>query len=325
MRIQLPVGLVAFVATATLSTAAFAQQAVTLSAGFLPDPQALSGMSGGPVPAMRVQANCRGYIPPQPSFILNTPTGFQFLRIFAQSPGDTTLMVRGVAGTWCADDTYGANPGVDLSALPPGRYDIYVGSYSMRSSHPFQLSISELRSTMPGGMNPGMMPAQPMVPSTPPPVYPMQPQMPQPPPQQPSSFMGGLNFNVNPLFGRAVVSPMLRRSIRQRGRTGGAVPASNVRGEGVCRGYMEGPPSHVLILPQPVPYLHLFAFSAADTTLVVRRADGTVLCNDDTYQFNPSVENSFPAGPVQVWVGAYRMNESRPYQLTVTTDPNEHP
>lgn len=317
MRINISVALAAFAAASCLSTAAFAQQTVTLSAGFMPDPHVLSGVSGGPVPAVRVQPNCRGYIPPQPSFIMNTPTGFNFLRIFAESSGDTTLMVRSTNGTWCADDTYGANPGVDLSALGPGRYDIYVGSYSSRSSHPFQLSISELRSSVPGNYNGGnvIQPQQQVI----------QPQQPDFRPQVQPGFMGRLNYNMNPLFGRAVVTPTLRRPVRQRGRTGGAVPASSVRGEGVCRGYMMGPPNHVLILPQDVPYLHLFAFSAADTTLVVRRSDGTVLCNDDTYNFNPSVENSFPAGQVQVWVGAYRMNEARPYQLTVTTDPNDHP
>lgn len=313
MRINIPFTLSAFATVMGLSTAASAQQVVTLSAGYLPDPRVLSGVSGGPVPAMQVQRNCRGYIPAEPTFIMNTPTGFNFLRIFAESSGDTTLMVRSTTGTWCADDTYGANPGVDLSALGPGRYDIYVGSYSARSSHPFQLSISELRSTLPAGAAVQMQPEQPIV--QPPPAF----------PTQRPGFMGGLSFNLNPLFGRAVVTPSLRRALRQRGRTGGSVPASNVRGEGVCRGYMMGPPNHVLILPQDVPYLHLFAFSAADTTLVVRRSDGTVLCNDDTYNFNPSVENSFPAGQVQVWVGAYRMNEARPYQLTITTDPNEHP
>lgn len=318
MRNQIRFGLVAFLTCTSLAATGFAQQVVTLNTGFLPDPRVISGMSGGPVPAVSVQSNCRGYIPPQPSIILNTPTGFSFLRIFAQSAGDTTIMVRSTTGTWCADDTYGMNPGVDLNGLGPGRYDIYVGSYSAGTSHPFQVSISELRSTTPGGFaQPGVQPGiQPPPPPPPPPTYNPQPTM---------GFMGGLNFNLNPLFGRAVVTPLLRRPVRQRGRTGGSISANAVRGQGVCRGYMMGPPSHVLILPQPVPYLHLFAFSAADTTLVVRRSDGTVLCNDDTYNFNPSVENSFPAGLVQVWVGAYRENEARPYQLTVTTDPNDHP
>jgi hypothetical protein len=326
MGIKIRFSVAAFAACSTFSSAALAQQVVALSAGFLPDPRVVAGMSGGPVPAMNVQRNCRGYIPPQPTVILNTNTGFNFLRVFAQSPGDTTLMVRGTTGTWCADDTYGANPGVDLSGLPPGRYDIYVGSYSANASHPFQLSFTEMQHVTPNGaaqpMQPQpMQPMQPMEPMQPPPVQPQY----NNPPQQGVGFLGQLNFNLPPLFGRAVVSPLLRRSIRQRGRTGGAIAASNVRGEGVCRGYMAGPPSHVLLLPQPVPYLHLFAFSGADTTLVVRRSDGSVLCNDDTYNLNPSIENSFPAGPVQVWVGAYRQNEALPYQLTVTTDPNDHP
>ena len=50
-----------------------------------------------------------------------------------------------------------------------------------------------------------------------------------------------------------------------------------------------------------------------------------MLCNDDTYSLNPGVEGNFPAGLYQVWVGTYRENESRPYQLTVTIDPSQHP
>ncbi len=66
-------------------------------------------MPGGP-------GNCRGYIPGAPQQIIQTPTGFNFLRIIAQplAGTDLTLMVRGTSQTWCADDTYGNMPGLDL-------------------------------------------------------------------------------------------------------------------------------------------------------------------------------------------------------------------
>ena len=57
----------------------------------------------------------------------------------------------------------------------------------------------------------------------------------------------------------------------------------------------------------------------------MRRPDGQILCNDDTYGFNPAVEGNFPAGLYQVWVGSYRENEVRPYRITVTGNPSNQP
>lgn len=292
-----------------------AAQVVQLNAGFMPDPRRASGMAGGMVPAQSVPGapgNCRGYIPGAPQQIIQTPTGFNFLRIIAQpsAGADLTLMVRGTNQTWCADDTYGNVPGLDLQALPPGRYDVYVGTYSQSGPAPFQLLMSELQGTMPdnNGMRPNL---------------PIRPQMPIQP-QVEASSLGGLDFTGRPMFGRLMVGGnFVTRSVR--GRNGGSLAADGIRGQGICRGFFQGPPNHVVFLAQPRAFLRMYVMSAADSTLVVRRPDGQVLCNDDTYQLNPGVEGNFPAGLYQVWVGTYRENEARPYALTVTIDPSQHP
>jgi hypothetical protein len=296
-----------------------AAQPVQLSAGFMPDPRRTNGMAGGMVQAGQVPGgpgNCRGFIPGAPQQIIQTPTGFNFLRIIAQplAGTDLTLMVRGTSQTWCADDTYGNVPGLDLQALPPGRYDVYVGTYSQSGPAPYQLLMSELQGTMPD--NNGVRPQMPVQPQFP------QPQLPQP--QANTSALGSLDFTGRPLFGRMMVAGnFMSRSVR--GRNGGALGAEGITGQGTCRGFFQGPPSHVVFLAQPRDFLRMYVVSAADSTLVVRRPDGQVLCNDDTYQLNPGVEGNFPAGLYQVWVGTYRAGESRPYQLTVTVDPSQHP
>lgn len=292
-------------ASALAASPALFAQPISLSTGFLPDPRRLAGMAGGPVEARGVQGNCRGYIPPQPQHIINTPTGFQFLRVFSQAGADTTLMVRSTMGTWCADDTYGFNPGVDLTNLPPGRYDVYVGTYSPGRNVPYQLALSELSSTRPMGSSNLQNGTE--------------------RPSAPTNSLGRLDFSAPPIVRARIMVGARFLSRSARGRTGGDISAAGIRGEGICRGYFREAPNHTMFLSSPQQFLRVFAVSAADSTLVIRRPDGSVLCNDDRYNLNPSLEGSFPAGLYQIWVGTYRENEVRPYQITVTVDPSNEP
>lgn len=302
-------------AAQALPSLAAAQQVLQLNTGFMPDPRRTGGMAGGMVQAQSVPGapgNCRGFIPGAPQAIIQTPTGFNFLRVIAQPVAgtDLTLMIRSTTMTWCADDTYGNVPGIDLQGIPPGRYDVYVGTYSQSGPAPFQLLASELQGTMPDN-NGGMRP------------QPVQPVMPQNNGGGGSS-LGALELGGRPLFGRLVVGPgFMTRNVR--GRNGGALGSDGIRGQGICRGYFQGPPSHVVMVTSPQAFMRMYVMSAADSTLVVRRPDGQVLCNDDTYQLNPSIDGPFMPGLYQVWVGTYRENESRPYALTVTVDPSQHP
>lgn len=309
-----PIALAAF-AVAALAAPLAQAQTITLNRGFMPDPQRFQGTAGGPVSAQTVQQDCRGFIPAQPSFILQTPTGFNFLRIFADSASDTTLMVRGVNQTWCNDDSFGgSNPSVDLQGVPPGRYDIYVGTYSSGQSYPYQLSVTELRSNRPGGSgaNPGM---QPQIP----------PQIPQIPQMNAQGMLGNLDPSLRAIGRPLNVPPNPIRVTAAMGRTTGEFRASNVRGEGTCTGWVQAAPSHTMVITRPQPFLVVAVTSAADSTLIIRRPDGSVVCNDDHYHFNPGIEGAFPAGLYQVWVGSYTHDEVRPYRITVSSNPSAHP
>ncbi len=304
------VGLAAFAAASLVAPLALAQ-VINLNTGFMPDPQRFQGTAGGPVSAQTVQADCRGFIPAQPSYILQSPTGFRFLRVFAESGTDLTLMVRGVNQTWCADDTYGTHPGLDLRGLAPGRYDVYVGTYSQGQMAPFQLSVSELASARPGGgmgMNPGPIAPQPQ---------------PQPQPQMPN--LGSLDPTQRATGRPLNIPPLAVRPIAAMGRTNGMFDAQGVRGEGTCRGWVQAAPSHTMLVRTPQPFLLVAVTSAADSTLIIRRPDGTITCNDDRFNLNPGVQGAFPAGVYQIWVGSYRQGEVRPYRITVSSDPSVHP
>ena len=85
-----------------------------------------------------------------------------------------------------------------------------------------------------------------------------------------------------------------------------------------CTGWIASNPDHILILDSPFQFLRIFAESEADTTLLIQTPQGQVLCNDDTYGLNPSIQGPFSAGTYRFWVGSYRQGEMSAYQLKLT-------
>ena len=121
---------------------------VSLATGFMPDPQMLSGTSGGGMQASAMDGSCRGWITPQPDHYMFLNTPFGWLRVFVRSSGDTTLVVRGPMpsmATRCNDDRFGLNPAVEGS-WAPGQYHIWVGSYASGQMYPYQIGFTEIAS-----------------------------------------------------------------------------------------------------------------------------------------------------------------------------------
>jgi hypothetical protein len=118
---------------------------VSLTTGFMPDPQMRNGMSGGPVDAMSLNSSCRGYIDMRPDHTLYLNTPFNFLRVYVNSAQDTTLVIRGPRGEmYCADDTFGLNPAIDLQGASPGQYQVFVGSYAQGTNAPYSIGFTEM-------------------------------------------------------------------------------------------------------------------------------------------------------------------------------------
>lgn len=147
-----------FAAAALVSTAALAQTvpnialdptfgAVTLVAGFLPDPHVVDIVAGGPIDAAAAALGegCLGFIAEAPDFRLDYTLGANIpLHIFVTADQDTTLVINQPDGTWvCNDDTNGLNPLVSFTAPMTGIYDIYIGTYG-EATAPGVLSISEV-------------------------------------------------------------------------------------------------------------------------------------------------------------------------------------
>lgn len=87
------------------------------------------------------------------------------------------------------------------------------------------------------------------------------------------------------------------------GSAGGPVAASGMSPD--CRGHIAAQPNVLLNATGPFTNLRIIVNSGTDTTLVVQRADGVIVCNDDTEGLNPHVSGPFGPGQHRVWVGTY--------------------
>jgi hypothetical protein len=99
-----------------------------------------SGTSGGPRAAEEIEASCRGYITEEPSFVMQV-NDYVYTTLRVMSEGDTTMVVMGPDGVTCNDDYHGLNPGLD-QYLSPGRYGVWIGSYSAGAEFPFMMTFS---------------------------------------------------------------------------------------------------------------------------------------------------------------------------------------
>lgn len=150
--------IVAAVATACVLTAGAASAQNTnadpnygelnLSAGFTPDPAMLRLQAGGSIDASERFKGCRGFISATPDVRLiwdGSDKSALTLKFSALSNADTTLIVNDPSGNWHCDDDSGedSNPLVELSPMP-GRYEIWIGTYSNGETKNAVLSVSEL-------------------------------------------------------------------------------------------------------------------------------------------------------------------------------------
>lgn len=93
-----------------------------------------------------------------------------------------------------------------------------------------------------------------------------------------------------------------------------------------CLGWVRRAPNHRLITKGHHERLRIFVNGGdRDTTLVVRKPDGTFLCSDDVDGRHPLVEFPTTPGLHEVWVGTYDRRASSPYVLGVSRRDNVGP
>lgn len=130
---------------------------VELERLFVPDPHAVTVMSGGSVNVRQGGHGngCVGYASSRPDVRLHWSGSTERLRVYFvpdTAGDDATLIVNTSDGSWrCNDDAHGStlNPEVSLDSAGPGQFDIWVGSYSSGDMIDGTLYFTELGDPVP--------------------------------------------------------------------------------------------------------------------------------------------------------------------------------
>lgn len=83
-----------------------------------------------------------------------------------------------------------------------------------------------------------------------------------------------------------------------------------------CKGWVSETPDYLVDMDTAFFLLHIMGRSRSDVLLVVRKPNGTVLCNDNRNGTkDPMVSSDFPIGTTQVWVGVKKKGMAVDYKL----------
>ena len=98
------------------------------------------------------------------------------------------------------------------------------------------------------------------------------------------------------------------------GEASGQIPAKSIHRK--CRGWISETPDYLLDADTAFFQLYVLGRSRSDVMLVVRKPDGSVLCNDNRQGTkDPMIRASFPIGTTQIWVGVKEEGGTAPYRL----------
>ncbi len=125
---------------------------VSISTGFLPDPNWIALLAGGPnrgsYTDVATGGACNGYFADAPDMRVHYEAGDTFpLAFYVDSRADTVLLVNTPDGAWhCNDDAVALNPAIEFDRPLAGQYDIWVGTYAPTNGEypPATLGITEV-------------------------------------------------------------------------------------------------------------------------------------------------------------------------------------
>ncbi len=261
---------------------------VTLFAGFEPDPHTIPDViSGGEVAVDYLGGDCVAYAAVEPDFRLNwggsVPAGPPLSIVFIPEyvEHDATLLVSLPDGSWVCNDDANEDtfaPMVTLHDPAEGQYDIWVGNFGAAG----EWALGE-RGTL---------------------FF----------TEQDFSAVGAGPGELDPMLDPYYGSVSLRAGFRpdpniSRIVGGGPVDATYLGGD--CRGHAAQAPDVRLDWSGASDVLHVTFFAdngVHDATLVVKRPDGSWICNDDADEttLDPMVTLSQPAqGQYDIWVGSF--------------------
>ncbi len=128
---------------------------------------------------------------------------------------------------------------------------------------------------------------------------------------------GGSNFGTISLAPGFLPDPHIANGV-----SGGTVDASTLSSQ--CRGHISSQPDHIFVATGQFNLVRVLVNAGSnDTTLVIRKPDGTYLCDDDGANagMNPAIQAMLMPGTYQIYVGSYLAGQNYPYNLAITESP----
>ncbi len=108
--------------------------AISLEAGFLPDPFSVSIVSGGSNDAQEINTACEGFIAGTPDYVVRwvgNSSELTFIFLADTVGEDSTLVIDAPDGLYCQDDSDGTvDPRISIGNPVEGTYRIWVGSFT---------------------------------------------------------------------------------------------------------------------------------------------------------------------------------------------------
>ncbi len=111
--------------------------------------------------------------------------------------------------------------------------------------------------------------------------------------------------------------PMVLEGTGGGNRSAADVVNTQHTGTGSCLGFISPTPHEEITLQDSFSNLEMLVESELDTTLIVS-GPGGVWCNDDSQGKNPAIAGEWLPGLYQVWIGAYRPQETPAYSLYIS-------
>jgi hypothetical protein len=232
-------------------------------------------VASDPVEALVPGQFCSGHVDAgAPDVVFSVADPGDALSIYAVSPTDLVIAVRGPDGTWlCDDDTHGINPAVTFDAALPGDYQIHVGAFAQGAEGIYALYAAD------GAPNWDVA------------------QSPAP---------EALNVVADPAVARMAFGPRTRPDPRIVFDVPQTEFAVFELGE-ECAGYIDPTrPDMVIEAEAGLPQLMIYMIAETDGTLTVVGPDGTLYCNDDFEGLHPGILIPNPEpGSYAVFAGSF--------------------
>lgn len=268
-----------------------------LTMGFVPDPLIVSGSTLGTRNANTLGEGCSGFISEAPNETILLKSSSLFLRFFAVSSTNLSLVVRKPDGTYlCNADRFGEHPAVQ-GHLEPGIYEVFLATPTRAVIADYRLRITEMRSV------------RPYVSSD----------------EHARSLIAELDLGLTDTQGtqgdKVLERGFLPDPAKLEGRTSGRVDISTLDVD--CQGFVSKNPEHVIAIKDAMQHMEIRLESDALLHLMSIDEEGNINCSSMRGPIPTLRFSNLKPGTWRLWISTRRPGDVNEYQVSITEHPSD--